>query len=392
MQTITHTQLVTKIKDWGKTLGFADVGITSIDLSDYEATYFNWLGENFHGEMQYMAAHGTKRTRPSELVPGTQSIISVRMNYYDADAHSPIEQLQTNDKAYVSRYALNKDYHKLMRKRLQQLASKIQQEVPDFTYRAFADSAPVLERPIAQQAGLGFIGKNSLIIHPHAGSWFFLGELYCNLDLPADPPFEKQGCGPCIACIDECPTQAILPNNQVDARRCISYLTIEHQGSIDEALRPLIGNRIYGCDDCQLVCPWNKFTDPTTEDAFKAKQIKAKHPLDAATLLTLLSWTEEEFLNHFEGSPIRRIGFALWQRNLCIAIGNDDYRPQNIEALSALKTDSELVQEHRDWAITQQTQKKQQQAQTQKSARLGVFTQQGKPAVAPKYYLPKKPR
>ena len=218
------------IKKWGQELGFADVGITHTDLSAYETDYFNWVGDNYHGDMDYMTKHGTKRTRPNELVPGTQSIISVRMNYFDTLAENPVQQLKGENKAYVSRYALNKDYHKIMRKRLQQLANKISEHSTkleqDFNYRAFADSAPVLERPIAQQAGLGFIGKNSLIIHPRAGSWFFLGELYCNIKLPADPPFTKQGCGPCTACIVECPTQAILDNNKVDARRCISYLTI----------------------------------------------------------------------------------------------------------------------------------------------------------------------
>lgn len=373
--------LSTQIKDWGQSLGFADVGIASTDLSDYETEYFNWIGEHYHGDMQYMEAHGTKRTRPNELVPGTQTVISVRMNYFDGNAQSAIKELQQTNHAYVSRYALHKDYHKLMRKRLQQLAAKIHEQVPEFSYRAFADSAPVLERPLAQQAGLGFIGKNSLIIHPRAGSWFFLGELYCNLALPVDPPFEKQGCGPCTACIDECPTQAILPNNQVDSRRCISYLTIEYHGSIDESLRPLIGNRIYGCDDCQLVCPWNKFTHPTQEDAFKAEGKKTR--LDQANLLDLLSWDEATFLKNMEGSPIRRIGFELWQRNLCIAIGNDDYREENLSALQNLITDSDLVKEHRDWAITQQQQKH------EKSTRLGRFPTPGKPAVAKKYYLPK---
>ncbi|WP_024850993.1 tRNA epoxyqueuosine(34) reductase QueG [Hydrogenovibrio kuenenii] len=381
MNVESRQQLVKDIKNWGRELGFADIGIASIDLSAYEADYFNWIGENYHGDMTYMETHGIKRTRPNELVPGTQSVISVRMNYFDGDAQSAIEELQQPNQAYVSRYALHKDYHKLMRKRLQQLAAKIQEKIPDFSYRAFSDSAPVLERPLAQQSGLGFIGKNSLIIHPRAGSWFFLGELYCNLDLPNDSPFEKQGCGPCTACIDECPTQAILPNNQVDSRRCISYLTIEYHGSINEELRPLIGNRIYGCDDCQLVCPWNKFTEPTQESAFQAKQSRAH--LDKTSLLELLAWDEDQFLKQMEGSPIRRIGFELWQRNLCIAIGNDEYRPENLSALSNLQTGSALVKEHCDWAIEQQQQK------LTKSTRLGAFPTPGKPAVAPKYYLPK---
>lgn len=377
-------QLIDLIKAWGQELGFADVGISHTDLSQYEAEYFNWIGEHYHGEMDYMAKHGNKRTRPAELEPGTLSVISVRMNYFDQDAHSAVAQLQSPQRAYVSRYALHKDYHKLMRKRLQQLAAKIDQAVEDFHYRAFCDSAPVLERPIAQEAGLGFIGKNSLIIHPRAGSWFFLGELYTNLPLPADAPFSKQGCGPCTACIDECPTQAILDNNQVDSRKCISYLTIEYGGSIDESLRPLMGNRIYGCDDCQLVCPWNKFTEDTQETAFKVQPALPKSAsLDSVTLLALLALDEAAFLKRFEGSPIRRIGFEQWQRNLCIAIGNDEYRAENLTALENLQTDSELVAEHRDWAIDQQHQK---QAEPTKSARQGRFPTPDKPAIAKKYY------
>ena len=386
-------QLAQQIKQWGQSLGFADVGITDVDLSGYEPLYETWLANQYHGEMDYMDKHGRKRTRPEQLEPGTRSLISVRMNYFDGDAHSAISQLQSPDKAYISRYALHKDYHKLMRKRLAQLAKKIERAVinlsddscSDFQYRAFCDSAPVLERPIAEKAGLGFIGKNSLIIHPRAGSWFFLGELYTNLALPADPPFEKQGCGPCTACIDECPTQAIVDNAVVDARRCISYLTIEYDGVIDESLRPLMGNRIYGCDDCQLVCPWNRFTDLTEETAFKAKS-----PLDSASLLTFIQWDETTFLKKMEGSPIRRIGFKKWQRNLCIAIGNDDYHADNISALTTLQTDSDMVNVHRLWAINVQKQKQKNNQKTAlKTTRPGRFFSQNQPAIAPKYYLPK---
>lgn len=373
----TLYQLAKDIKDWGKALGFADVGISGTDLSHYEPKHFEWLLNDYHGDMDYMARHGTKRTRPQELEPGTLTVISVRMNYFDGDAHDAIDQLQTPSNAYISRYALHKDYHKLMRKRMQQLGNRIAEQQPGFQFRAFSDSAPVLERPIAEQAGLGFIGKNSLVIHPRAGSWFFLGEIYCNLDLPADPPFEKQSCGPCTSCIDECPTQAIVDNAVVDARRCISYLTIEYGGVIDENLRPLIGNRIYGCDDCQLVCPWNKFTETTQEVAFKAKA-----PLDQATLLELLSWDETTFLKQMEGSPIRRIGFHQWQRNLCIAIGNDDYREENVVRLRKLHSEDEVVVIHRDWAIEQQLQK-------QKNSSPARFSSACRPAIAPKYYLPK---
>lgn len=310
-------QLARQIKIWGSELGFADVGITDCDLSAYEGGYFSWLDQHFHGEMDYMQAHGTKRTRPQELVPGTLRLISVRMNYFDGTAANALQQLHAPEQAYISRYALGKDYHKLLRKRLQQLAEKIRLQVPELQFRAFTDSAPVLEQAIAEKSGLGFIGKNSLIIHPRAGSWFFLGELYINLPLPVDTPFEKQGCGPCDACIRECPTQAIMDNNQVDARRCISYLTIEYDGVIDESLRPLIGNRIYGCDDCQLVCPWNRFSAFTVEAAFAHRD-----PVDNIELLQLFSWSEAQFLKYFEGSPIRRIGYAKWTRNLAIALGN----------------------------------------------------------------------
>ena len=382
-----------QIKKWGQELGFADVGITHADLSAYETDYFNWVGDNYHGDMDYMTKHGTKRTRPNELVPGTQSIISVRMNYFDTLAENPVQQLKGENKAYVSRYALNKDYHKIMRKRLQQLANKISEHSTkleqDFNYRAFADSAPVLERPIAQQAGLGFIGKNSLIIHPRAGSWFFLGELYCNIKLPVDPPFSKQGCGPCTACIVECPTQAILDNNKIDARRCISYLTIEYKGIISDELKEKMGNRIYGCDDCQLVCPWNKFTSDTQEVAFKNSS-----NLDSVDLLTLFSWSEDEFLNNLTGSPIRRIGYEMWQRNLCTALGNQPYQDTNLTALENLTSDSETIQNHKNWAIKQQIAKKAllESSPVPKIARGGVQVNEKfiiKPNYAPKYYLPK---
>lgn len=382
-------QLAQQIKQWGQSLGFADVGICDVNLAQYEPHFEDWLTNQYHGEMDYMAKHGRKRSRPDQLEPGTRSLISVRMNYFDGDAHSAIDQLHTPDKAYISRYALHKDYHKLMRKRLAKLAQKIETAVAEivdqnkdpFQYRAFCDSAPVLERPIAEKAGLGFIGKNSLLIHPRAGSWFFLGELYTNLALPADPPFTRQGCGPCTACIDECPTQAIVDNAVVDARRCISYLTIEYDGVIEESLRPLIGNRIYGCDDCQLVCPWNRFTESTQESAFKAKA-----PLDKVQLLELLQWDEATFLTEMAGSPIRRIGYIKWQRNLCIAIGNDDYHAENITALNALQTDSDLVNIHRNWALKTQQQKQQNPSKT---TRPGRFNTPNRPAVAAKYYLPK---
>jgi epoxyqueuosine reductase len=346
-----YQQLTHDIKKFAKELGFSDVGIAHPNLSAYEKPYFQWIEKGFHGEMDYMIAHGTKRTRPAELLPGTQAIISVRYPYFDPAGHSPIAQLHQSSHAYVSRYALGRDYHKLMRKKLQQLAQFIQRQEPDLQARAFCDSAPVLERPLAKEAGLGFIGKNSLVIHPRAGSWFFLGELFVNLPLPADPPYENQGCGPCTACITECPTQAIIEDGIVDARRCISYLTIEHPGEIDKALRPLMGNRIYGCDDCQLVCPWNRFTEPTQDKAFAPR-----HQLDKASLLELWEWNEAEFLKRLEGSPIRRIGFERWQRNLAVAIGNFQgsvaEMDRHIEALRLkLSTATPLVVTHIRWAI-----------------------------------------
>lgn len=341
--------LVEQIKEWGKALGFADIGITNCDLSAYENDFFQKVENGLFGEMDYMHTHGTKRTRPVELVPGTQSLISVRMNYFDLHAENALGQLHRSHSAYISRYALGKDYHKLLRKRLKQLAKKIQTEVPNLEYRAFTDSAPVLEQSIAQKSGLGFIGKNSLLIHPRAGSWFFLGELYLNIELPSDPPFEKQGCGPCTACIQECPTQAILENNQIDARRCISYLTIEYSGVIPNEFRRAMGNRIYGCDDCQLVCPWNRFANPTQESGFESQ-----YALDNANLIDLWAWDESTFLKHFEGSAIRRIGFEKWRRNLAIALGNIENAAYQKEALKLLQNcqgETELVQVHIDWAI-----------------------------------------
>ena len=399
-QNITPESLSLLIKDWGKELGFADIGISDTDLSAYEAQHFNWIGENFHGEMEYMARHGTKRTRPNELEPGTVTVISVRMNYFDNDAELATQQLHSPEKAYVSRYALGKDYHKLIRKRLQALANKIANVTADFHYRAFADSAPVLERPIAEKAGLGFIGKNSLIIHPRAGSWFFLGEIYTNLALPVDKPFTKQGCGPCTACIQECPTQAIVDNAVIDSRRCISYLTIEFKGSIPLELRPLMGNRIYGCDDCQLVCPWNKFTNPTNENAFKNQM-----DLDSASLIELWNWNEKQFLKKLEGSPIRRIGFIQWNRNLAVSMGNVDANYEVLEQITTHlqtklgKVDT-LVDEHIDWAINQLKTRMDLALQNPETevTRPGNLVEEEnnrkdknaiKPFIAKKYYLPK---
>ena len=383
MSSINLQQLRQEIKQWGQALGFADVGITHPDLSHYEPQHFAWLEKGYHGTMHYMSSHGTKRTRPEELVPGTLSLISVRLPYYLPESENPTNQLHRPNHAYISRYALGRDYHKLMRKKLQQLAEQIRSFHPNLAnlqYRAFSDSAPVLERPIAEQAGLGFIGKNSLLIHPRAGSWFFLGELFINLKLPADPPFEKQGCGPCSACIVECPTQAIVENGVVDARRCISYLTIEYSGIIDEALRPLMGNRIYGCDDCQLVCPWNRFAEWSAQQDFSPR-----HHLDRASLLELWQWDEASFLQNFAGSPIRRIGYQQWLRNLAIAIGNSNLGESGITALKQKYHQAETIaQIHIDWAI-QQLQKK--PNNTEENPKIPKIPSPA-PFKAKKYYLP----
>lgn len=393
-----HKLLKQQIKNWAQELGFADLGFSHTDLTKYESGYFNWIDQGFHGEMEYMVRHGTKRTRPQELEPKTLSVISARMNYLDFAADNPIKILKQSNKAYISRYALGKDYHKLLRKRLQKLAEKIQAVVPEFQYRAFTDSAPVLERPIAEQAGLGFIGKNSLLIHPRAGSWFFLGELYCNINFEPDPPFTKQGCGPCTACMQECPTNAIIADGVVDARKCISYLTIEHKGSIPHEFRQAMGNRIYGCDDCQLVCPWNRFTDDTQETAFQSSQ-----ELDSPELLTLWNWTEDEFLKRMQGSPIRRIGYEQWLRNLVIGIGNIKGSTELMtSALHALETKlkqtemSEMLVEHIEWAITELKQRlseshtvrdKDNNLSSKNSVENNA--QNLKPFKAKKYYLPK---
>lgn len=375
------TELSNQIKNWGKALGYADVGISSTDLSQYEGGYFNWLDQKFHGEMHYMQTHGTKRTRPQELIPGTQSIISLRINYLESDAHNPLHQLQSPNHAYISRYALGRDYHKTLRQNLKQLVKQIQQYVPAAQCRIFVDSGPVLERPIAQQAGLGFIGKNSLIIHPRAGSWFFLAEIYTDLPLQPDAPFEKHGCGPCTACIQECPTQAIVANGVVDARRCISYLTIENKSSIPLEFRQAIGNRIYGCDDCQLVCPWNHFTQPQTQADFKPR-----HKLDQASLVELFQWTEQDFLQKLEGSPIRRIGYQNWLRNIAVALGNSEKSATTLSLLqSTLGQHGELVDEHINWAIEQQTSRPARINQNQSLKAPNPI----KPKHAAKYYLPK---
>ncbi|WP_287029535.1 tRNA epoxyqueuosine(34) reductase QueG [Pseudomonas sp. UBA6310] len=338
--------LAQSIKDWGRELGFQQVGIAGLDLSEHEAHLQRWLDAGYQGEMDYMAAHGTKRSRPDELVPGTLRVVSLRMDYLPGDTRMS-QRLAEPQSAYVSRYALGRDYHKLIRKRLQQLAERIQAEIGPFGHRAFVDSAPVLEKAIAEQAGLGWIGKNTLVLNRKAGSWFFLGELFVDLPLPVDAPHASEHCGRCSACLDICPTGAFVGPYVLDARRCISYLTIELKGAIPEDLRGLIGNRVFGCDDCQIVCPWNRFARPTEQPDFQPR-----HGLDNAELAELFRWSEEEFLSRTEGSPLRRAGYERWLRNLAVGLGNAPTTIAVIEALQARRDyPSELVREHVSWAL-----------------------------------------
>ncbi len=346
---IDYLSLARKIKQWGKELGFQQVGISDTELSEHEAHLFNWLHQNNHGDMDYMARHGTKRCRPAELVLGTIRILSLRMDYLPPNGCDPEEILQSPTQAYISRYALGRDYHKVLRKRLQHLAKRIERVTGPFGYRAFVDTAPVLEKAIAAKSGLGWIGKHTNLINRKAGSWFFLGELYTDLPLPTDLP-EENHCGRCQACIDICPTKAITAPYRLDARRCISYLTIELKGSIPVELRPLMGNRIYGCDDCQLVCPWNRFAKTSDLPDFNIR-----HGLDTASLIQLFQWTSQEFLERTEGSPIRRLGYDRWLRNIAVALGNAPPTESILRSLKARLTHpSEMVREHIRWAIHQQ--------------------------------------
>ena len=339
-------QLAASIKGWGQELGFQQVGITDTELTQAENHLNEWLRQGFHGELDYMERHGSRRSRPDELISGTIRIISARMDYYPPDSRSISKVLDDSVTAFVSRYATGRDYHKLMRKRLARLALRIQDEIGAFSYRAFADSAPVLEKPIAQRAGLGWIGKHSNLLNRRAGSWFFLGELYTDLPLPVDQP-ESDHCGSCTACMTACPTDAIVAPYVVDARRCISYLTIELKGSIPMELRPLMGNRIFGCDDCQMVCPWNRFASATEEADFMVR-----HQLDSMSLCEAFKWTEEEFATKTQGSAIRRLGYDRWLRNIAVALGNAESTPEVIGCLKARQNHpSELVQEHVAWAL-----------------------------------------
>lgn len=346
----TLQALAARIKQWGSELGFQQIGIADTDLQQAEQHLEAWLEKGYHGEMDYMQRHGLKRSRPALLQPGTVRVISARMDYLPEPRAAMQKSLDDPCEAYVSRYALGRDYHKLLRNRLQKLADRIQADIGPFGYRAFVDSAPVLEKALAEKAGLGWIGKHSNLINRKAGSWFFLGEIYTDLPLPIDSSATAH-CGACSACLDVCPTGAIVAPFQVDARRCVSYLTIELHGAIPEALRPLLGNRIYGCDDCQLVCPWNRFAKLSAENDFSPR-----HRLNTRQLLDVFAWDEETFLAKTEGSAIRRIGHQRWLRNIAVALGNAPHSRAIVDALAAkLEHPSELVREHVRWALARQT-------------------------------------
>ncbi|HEY3327966.1 MAG TPA: tRNA epoxyqueuosine(34) reductase QueG [Novimethylophilus sp.] len=343
---LDSAQLAADIKTWGKALGFQSIGICDTDLSHAEPGFAAWLEQGFHGEMDYMARHGMKRMRPSELVPGTARVITARMDYFPPDSQPAATIIEDGSRAFISRYALGRDYHKVLRGRLQQLCDRIAANVGEFGYRVFTDSAPVAEVELAQKSGLGWKGKHTLLLSREAGSWFFLGEIYTDLPLPVDVPSDNH-CGTCTACISACPTGAIVAPYQVDARRCISYLTIELKGSIPPDLRPMMGNRIYGCDDCQLCCPWNRFAHLSAEPDFQAR-----HGLDNASLREMFSWDEAAFEANTTGSAIRRIGYECWLRNIAVALGNAPHTPENLAALeSRAGHPSALVREHVAWAL-----------------------------------------
>jgi epoxyqueuosine reductase len=341
----------TLLKDmqiWARSLGFQQLGVSDIDLSAAEDQLQQWLARGFHGEMEFMQRHGSLRTHPEELMPGTIRVITARMDYWPETASDAWQVMGESELGFISRYALGRDYHKLIRKRLLRLSQRIEEAVGAMGYRVFTDSAPVMEKALAQKSGLGWIGKHTNVLNRQNGSYFFLGEIYTDLPLPLTEPVSDH-CGSCTACIDICPTQAIIAPYELDARRCISYLTIELRGSIPVEFRPMMGNRIYGCDDCQLVCPWNKFAQMTTESAYLPRE-----GLDAPQLVDLFAWTESEFLQRLEGSPIRRIGYECWLRNIAIALGNAKTSQTVLAALKdRIEYPSELVREHVQWALEQ---------------------------------------
>ena len=340
--------LAISIKQLSRDFGFADCGITDTDNEAAGQRLEQWLDLGYHADMDYMSKHGSKRYRAAELVPGTKRIICLRMDYLDPKL-TTLTTLEDAEQAYIARYALGRDYHKLVRKRLAQLSKAIEALIGPFGHRVFVDSAPVLEKPLAQKAGLGWQGKHTLLINRKQGSWFLLGEIFVDLALPLDPPYDKDHCSRCSSCMTVCPTSAFPEPYVLDANRCIAYLTIEHKGSIPLELRPLIGNRVFGCDDCQLACPWNRAPAATKEDDFKPR-----HGLDQAKLAALFMWTEAEFLTRTEGSPIRRAGFEGWQRNLAVGLGNGPATPATLHALQQQRPSATpMVMEHIDWALDQ---------------------------------------
>ena len=341
-------RLAEEIRQFGRTLGFDRIGITGVDLSTDEAHLERWLALRRHGEMRYMARHGRKRSRPAELVPGTVRVLSARMDYWPGDSADAEATLEDGQRGYISRYALGRDYHKVLRRRLRKLADRIEERAGPMGYRVFVDSGPVLEKALARNAGLGWIGKHTNLIDRDAGSWFFLGELFTDLPLPVDRPVTEH-CGSCTACLDICPTGAIVAPYELDARRCISYLTIELRGSIPEEFRAAIGNRIFGCDDCQLVCPWNRCAKPTAEGDFAPR-----HGLDAPELVELFGWSESEWSARTQGSALRRPGYTGWLRNVAVALGNAPTSPDVVACLGTRANhESALVREHVAWALAQ---------------------------------------
>lgn len=352
---VNWQELASLINQWAKELGFSATGIADTHLGPHRERLKDWLAKSYHGDMLYMGHHGDMRSEPELLHPGTQRVISLRLDYLSADTQ-PLEVLEAPEKAYVSRYALGRDYHKVLRGRLKKVVSKIneylvQNDFSGFDARVFTDSAPLLEKALAEKAGLGWIGKNTLLLNEKAGSWFFLGEILTNVPLPLTETPQTNRCGSCSACMTICPTDAIVAPYELDARKCISYLTIEHRGAIPEALRGPIGNRIFGCDDCQLVCPWNRYARFTDEADFSPR-----HGLDAASLVTLFKWTEAEFLDHTQGSAIRRTGYEGWLRNIAVGLGNSKKQPEVTQSLEAAKGYSNLVDEHIQWALDQHAQ------------------------------------
>ena len=341
-------RIKSRLRELAAGLGFQQLGVTGVDLAADEARLHRWLAEGRHGGMKFMERHGTRRSRPAELIPGTVRVISLRMDCFAPDAGPAESVLRDPTRAYVARYALGRDYHHIVRNRLQKLASALVAEIGPFGYRAFVDSAPVMEKPLARDAGLGWIGKHTNLINTRAGSQFVLGELYTDLPLPVDEPATDH-CGSCTACLPACPTGAITAPYELDARLCISYLTIEHHGSIPENLRAAIGNRIFGCDDCQLVCPWNKFAHLATDPGFRSRK-----GLDGPALSGLLAWSESDYLGRTAGSALRRLGYRRFLRNVAVALGNAPSSPEVLQALAERAQDpDEVVREHVTWALAQ---------------------------------------